>query len=46
MQEDLHKVYAVKLSDNPKKATGQSEDISLYKVAFSYPEAEDKEIKY
>lgn len=46
LEENLYKVHAVKLSDNPKKATGQSEDISLYKVAFNYPDAEDKEIKY
>lgn len=38
--------YTVKLSDNPKKAIGQPDDISTYKVAFSYPTSEDKDIVY
>lgn len=46
VEDGFHSAQAVKLSDNPKKAIGQPDDISTYKVAFSYPTSEDKDVVY
>ena len=47
VQVENKEIYTVKLSDNPGKAIGRPEDITLYKGVFGYPEDEKtKEINY